>query len=61
MDSDEVLEEKLAALSKYLVADTYGNVQVVYWARDAYNARLFFSPFQGFYCWVIQILIIMLI
>ena len=28
-NSDEVLEEKIAALSKYLVADTYGNVQVV--------------------------------
>ena len=50
MDSDEVLEEKIAALSKYLVADTYGNVQVVYWARDAYNARpVFFLLSESFF------------
>eukprot|EP00435_Cladocopium_sp_Y103_P064892 s662_g26.t1 len=36
MDSDEALEEKIAELSKYLVADTYGNVRVVHWAREAH-------------------------
>ena len=31
--------EKVAELQNILVADTYGGVDAVAWARDAYNAR----------------------
>lgn len=39
MVTDQVLDSKLKELSRYLVADTYGNVDVVRWAREAYNSR----------------------
>eukprot|EP00438_Fugacium_kawagutii_P010278 Skav225675 [mRNA] locus=scaffold1924:366724:368019:- [translate_table: standard] len=38
--SDEVLKGAMEELSKYLVADTYGGVDAVRWAREAYNSRL---------------------
>ena len=43
MVSDQVLEEKISELSKYLVADIFGNVQVAHWACEAYNARPLFN------------------
>ena len=39
MVTDQVLGEKLQELSKVLVADTYGGVEAVKWARQAYNSR----------------------
>ena len=39
MGTDQVLADKLEELSKHLVADTYGGVQTVKYARQAYNSR----------------------
>ena len=40
MVNDQVLEAKLKELCNCLVADSYGGVDAVKWARNAYNSRL---------------------
>ena len=47
--SQSEFREKTATLRSILVADTYGGVEAVRWARDAYNARhdLSFAPFSS--------------
>ena len=39
MVTDQVLAEKLGELGAFLVADSYGGVDAVKWARNAYNSR----------------------
>ena len=57
MVNDQVLEAKLKELCNCLVADSYGGVDAVKWARNAYNSRLtqtkFFSTLDfSFFCCV---------
>lgn len=40
------MHEAVSTLSKCLCADTYGGVDAVRWARDAYNARQLMGFFQ---------------
>ena len=39
LTDDEALTRVVRELSRCLVADTYGGVEAVKWARDAYNSR----------------------
>lgn len=44
------VREKVVALQSTLVADTYGGVDTIAWARDAYNSRTtLFSVFWIIY------------